>query len=563
MRRDRAGQGVSHMAGIFVSYRRDDAADAAGRICDHLVDRFGEQVFFDVDAVPPGVDFVQLLESEVAKCDVLIAVIGPRWLTIQDHQGQPRLQNPGDFVRIEIAAALARNVAVFPVLVGGAAMPRADDLVDDLKLLARRQAFQLQPAAFRGQIELLVRGIVTSRKTRAGSLNAKAEQARDAGALSEAIALWKEALELVPDDTQIRESLDAADKRLATERHRFDAAKSKGQAAIARRDYAQAVASLREAAQLRPGDADVAGLLASAERELTLHRELDTRLWTVRELTAKGRELSEKKQYADALIVWADALRFSEGNPEILALMDDAKRKLEAARVVSVAPTPKLASPKPPSPAVRAAKPEPWRIARQQEREQEREQERKSVPQPPPRPAPAPDFLRAELLARPNNVELRRRYLACRTAELAELDARRARRIRGAMSLGVGVTFAILSTWVIGRWFPADAPWWLWPALCVAYWSATFPLLVRDDKSLAVAAAWALIFGTVLQLISAYVGPAAALYLSHIMASLLFPAISATANIWWSSSRKDGDIGPLPPSSYVLHNERLGLRYLR
>ena len=360
------------MAGIFVSYRRDDAADAAGRICDHLVDRFGEQVFFDVDAVPPGVDFVQLLESKVVECDVLIAVIGPRWLTIQDHQGRPRLQNPGDFVRIEIAAALARNVAVIPVLVGGAEMPRADDLVDDLKLLARRQAFQLQPAAFRGQIELLVRGIVTSRKTRAASLNARAEQARDAGALSEAIALWKEALELVPDDTQIRESLDAADKRLAAERNQFDAAKNKGQAAIARRDYVQAVASLREAAQLRPNDADVARLVASAERDLTLHRELDSRLWTVRELTAKGRELSEKGQYADALIVWADALRFSAGNPEILALMADAKRKLEEARVVSVAPTPKLASPAPAPPVAPPAKPGMWRIAREREQAQKR-----------------------------------------------------------------------------------------------------------------------------------------------------------------------------------------------
>jgi tetratricopeptide (TPR) repeat protein len=548
------------MAGIFVSYRRDDAADAAGRICDHLVDRFGEQVFFDVDAVPPGVDFVQLLESKVVECDVLIAVIGPRWLTIQDHQGRPRLQNPGDFVRIEIAAALARNVAVIPVLVGGAEMPRADDLVDDLKLLARRQAFQLQPAAFRGQIELLVRGIVTSRKTRAASLNARAEQARDAGALSDAIALWKEALELDPGDTQIRESLDAADKRLAAERHRFDAARTKGQAAIARQDYVQAVASLREAVQLHPNDADVAGLLASAEHELTLHRDLHSRIWTVRELTARGRELSEKKQYADALVVWADALRFSEGNPEILALMADAKRKLEEARVVSVAPTPKLASPAPAPPAAPPAKPGMWKIAR------EREQAQKRVA--PPAPPPDPNLLRAELLARPDDVELRRRYLACRTAGLAERDARRARRIRGGMSLVVGVTFAILSTWVIGRWFPADPPWWLWPVLCVAYWSTTFPLLVRDNDSLGGAIFGGAMFGGALQLTSAYVSPTAALSLSNLIAALLFPGLSATPNIWWTNEKKphaakDGAVGPLPPSSYVLHNDRLAARYLK
>ena len=145
------------------------------------------------------------------------------------------------------------------------------------------------------------------------------------------------------------------------------------------------------------------------------------------------------------------------------------------------------------------------------------------------------------------------------------LAARAAR--AGACRSVVGVTFAILSTWVIGR-FLIGAPWWLWPALCAAYWSTTYPLLVRHDGSFGAALFGGAIFGGALQLISAYVSPTAALYLSHLIAGFLFPASSATPNVWWTNEKnpnaaKDGDIGPLPPSLYVLHNDRLAARYLK
>jgi hypothetical protein len=114
---------------IFISYRRDDSAGYAGRLYDRLAEHFGkDSIFMDIDTIPPGVDFVEHIEGAVGECAALIALIGKRWLTIEDDQGKRRISNPHDFVRIEVAAALDRNIRVIPALVGRAAMPRADQL---------------------------------------------------------------------------------------------------------------------------------------------------------------------------------------------------------------------------------------------------------------------------------------------------------------------------------------------------------------------------------------------------------------------------------------------------
>src|SRR6516165_7093616 len=112
------------MALVFVSYRRQDSADIVGRISDRLIGRFGkEEVFVDVDNIPPGDDFVRVLERAVAECQVFIAILGPNWITAADSDGRRRLDDPADYVRLEVAAALTRNIPVVPVLVGGATMP--------------------------------------------------------------------------------------------------------------------------------------------------------------------------------------------------------------------------------------------------------------------------------------------------------------------------------------------------------------------------------------------------------------------------------------------------------
>jgi hypothetical protein len=135
------------MPGVFISYRRHDSAGHAGRLFDHLERRYGRnRVFMDVAHLSPGVDFAREIEEAVAGCDALLAVIGPDWLTCADDRGHPRLDDPHDFVRLEIAAALKRGVRVVPVLVGGAGLPLPERLPDDLRALAGRQTIELRDA---------------------------------------------------------------------------------------------------------------------------------------------------------------------------------------------------------------------------------------------------------------------------------------------------------------------------------------------------------------------------------------------------------------------------------
>ncbi len=150
--------------GIFINYRRDDSQGTAGRLRDRLAkDPRSGDVFMDVDNIPAGADFVEYLNSQVGACEVLLAVIGPSWLKATDESGQRRLDDPGDFVRVEIAAALARKVRVVPVLVDGARLPKADELPDDLKSLVRRNAIELRNTQFGRDADALADSILGTR----------------------------------------------------------------------------------------------------------------------------------------------------------------------------------------------------------------------------------------------------------------------------------------------------------------------------------------------------------------------------------------------------------------
>jgi TIR domain/NACHT domain len=143
---------------IFISYRREDTAYPAGWLFDRLADRYGAgQVFKDVDSIELGDNFVAVITGAVGSCDVLLALIGPQWLTIADDQGRRRLDSPDDFVRLEIEAALTRRVLVIPILVDGAKMPPAEELPDRLAELVRRQALELSPARFASDTSRLLR----------------------------------------------------------------------------------------------------------------------------------------------------------------------------------------------------------------------------------------------------------------------------------------------------------------------------------------------------------------------------------------------------------------------
>jgi hypothetical protein len=147
-------------ARIFISYRREGDAALAGRIADRLGNEFGpDHIFMDVDAMRLGFDFVEIINEEVAKCDVLLAVIGPRWLELLD----TNQTSPVDFVRLEIAAALKRKIPVIPILVDGTKIPPADRLPEELQDLERRHALDLRNQSFRADMDRLVWELKTSK----------------------------------------------------------------------------------------------------------------------------------------------------------------------------------------------------------------------------------------------------------------------------------------------------------------------------------------------------------------------------------------------------------------
>lgn len=138
------------MPGIFISYRRDDSAANAGRLCDRLGAEFGaDRVFMDVDDIPPGADFSAHISAKIGACDALLAVIGKQWLST-------RLNDPNDLVGREIALALQRRILVIPVLVEGATMPKAADLRSDLKALAQRNAVTVSDQDFHADMIKLI-----------------------------------------------------------------------------------------------------------------------------------------------------------------------------------------------------------------------------------------------------------------------------------------------------------------------------------------------------------------------------------------------------------------------
>jgi hypothetical protein len=148
------------MRAIFISYRRNDAEGQAGRLFDDLTRHFGEDaVFMDVAAIEPGRDFRQAIDQQVAACSVLLAVMGKDWVNAKDESGARRLDDPMDFVRLETASALKRDIPVVPVLVQGARMPRAQELPEDLKELAFRNGVELTHARWDSDVQVLVKAL--------------------------------------------------------------------------------------------------------------------------------------------------------------------------------------------------------------------------------------------------------------------------------------------------------------------------------------------------------------------------------------------------------------------
>lgn len=155
---------------IFISYRRADTEGHAGRLSDSLKEHFGGRVhvFMDFEAIPVGEDFVKVIQDAVGSCNALVALIGSQWLTVTDAKsGKRRIDNERDHVRAEIVSALRRNIRVIPVLVQGAVMPSEEDLPDDLKPLAYRNALEVSSKRWDYDVRTLISALESSLPARA------------------------------------------------------------------------------------------------------------------------------------------------------------------------------------------------------------------------------------------------------------------------------------------------------------------------------------------------------------------------------------------------------------
>jgi hypothetical protein len=145
------------VAGIFISYRRGDSIGHTGRLYDLLSQHFGSaHVFMDIDTIGPGEDYLEVIEKRCDSCEVLLAIIGRSWVNAVDQNGNRRLDDPGDFVRLEIMRALEKGIRVVPVLVDAAQMPDAKDLPPELKKFTLRNAWEINDKRFHHDVGLLI-----------------------------------------------------------------------------------------------------------------------------------------------------------------------------------------------------------------------------------------------------------------------------------------------------------------------------------------------------------------------------------------------------------------------
>lgn len=280
--------------GIFISYRREDSAGFAGRIYDRLVHRLErERVFFDVDNIEPGLDFVKILSDRVGACDALVAIIGKNWLSISGEDNRRRLDDPLDFVRIEIEAALARDIRVIPVLVDGAIMPRQENLPDGLKALARRSGIEISHTRFNTDTERLAKALGFIEEERRKRDGAEAER------LQREEREKREAAEAAEKAEEERRKRDAAEAERA-----FREQREKQEAAEAARKVEEA--SQREAAEIARRVEETAAQ-AAAER----HR--------VAEAVAAKKARDERDGLPEAAPSPVDSVSVSPARPNRLA----------------------------------------------------------------------------------------------------------------------------------------------------------------------------------------------------------------------------------------------------
>ena len=227
------------MAGkVFISYRREDERPFALRLYERLTENFGKQrLFFDVDSIPPGFDFVKYIDNQIQLSDIVLVVIGRNWLNATDQAGRRRLDSPEDFVRVEIESALRRDKHVIPLLVHGATMPSSKELPRKMQALARRNAFFTPNGGSKeefGRLVIALEGAFEQlQSSRLADEEARAEELRTAQRAELALREEREAAERKRKEQEEAERLRAEEatrvaeqvmraEREATERARAE-----------------------------------------------------------------------------------------------------------------------------------------------------------------------------------------------------------------------------------------------------------------------------------------------------------------------------------------------------
>ena len=262
------------MPKIFISYRRKDSQEITGRIFDHLEGYFGRNsVFIDIDNIPLGVDFREHLGHAVTQCDVLLAIVGKTWLDSEKTEsGKRRLDDPGDFVRIEVESALQRNIPVIPVLVGNASMPPAADLPESLRPLVFRNATDVGSGReFRDHVTRLIRGIEQLAKD-----DAQQRKQREAQLKKELAQKEKEERE--------RKKLEEIAQREARAKQLWELAR-KEKEEKARREKEEAIRRRQEEEEERKREEEEERLRIETERREGQVRQLRQFVWDILERT--------------------------------------------------------------------------------------------------------------------------------------------------------------------------------------------------------------------------------------------------------------------------------------
>ncbi len=234
---------------LFISYRRDDAEGQAGRLYDRLNAAFPGRVFRDVSGIEIGVDFAGAIQEAIASSAVLVAVIGRQWSSLTDAAGQRRIMQTGDYVRLEIATALARKLPIFPVLVDGAQMPAPHELPDDIKPLSGINAVMLTAFDYDHLVEGLIAALTKLLgKTQPQPGREDIEKLLARAETSIAVEDWMAAKQALQSALSLDPSNRVAASRLrfAQENLRLSGLYADAQRRLATGDRAGALASLQQ-----------------------------------------------------------------------------------------------------------------------------------------------------------------------------------------------------------------------------------------------------------------------------------------------------------------------------